>query len=326
MERRNVHRRRDSAQFQPRVTALPCRALCESRRARRGGKVLWNSWEDDAFLRDKESGRFFDPGKLHDANYYGSHLSVKGPLNVPRSAQGHPVIVQAGQSEDGRRLAGATAEVIFTPHQSLASAQEFYRDIKARAKSAGRNPNHVLVMPGVAPFVGRTEEEARRKYEELNDLILPQDAIALLNTLSGSTLDLSDYPLDGPLPPSPETEGMKSRQALIRQIADDNGFTIRQLYQWVATARGHYMIVGTLEQVADALEEWFVSEAADGFNILPPWLPGALDDFIEMVIPILQERDLFRTAYEGSTLRENLGLPYPENPWRRADPAVQAAE
>lgn len=289
-------------------------------------KALWDSWEDDAFIRDKQTGRFYDTDRLHDIDHKGAHFSVKGPLNVPRPVQGHPVVVQAGQSEAGRKLAAASAEVIFTAHQSLASAQEFYRDIKARVRAAGRDPNHVLIMPGVAPFVGRTEEEARAKYQQLNDLIVPEDGVALLNGLAGGTLDLRGYPLDGPLPKSAETEGMKSRQALIRQIADEHGFTIRQLYQWVATARGHYTVVGSVEQVADQLEKWFRHDAADGFNILPPWLPGALDDFVDLVVPELQRRGLFRTAYEGLTLRENLGLPRPANPWTAARSAVLAAE
>jgi FMN-dependent oxidoreductase (nitrilotriacetate monooxygenase family) len=289
-------------------------------------KALWDSWEDDAFIRDKETGRFYDPGKAHDIDHKGAHFSVKGPLNAPRPVQGHPVVVQAGQSEDGRKLAAHSAEVIFTAHQNLASAQEFYRDIKSRVRAAGRNPDHVLIMPGVAPFVGRTEAEAQVKYQKLNDLILPEDGVALLNGLAGQTLDLRGYPLDGPLPRSTETEGMKSRQALIRQIADEHNFTIRQLYQWVATARGHYTVVGSVEQVADQLESWFHNDAADGFNILPPWLPGALDDFVDLVIPELQRRGLFRTSYEGSTLRENLGLPRPVNPWTAARAHALAAE
>lgn len=289
-------------------------------------KALWDSWEDDAFIRDKDSGVFYDTEKVHDVDHKGKHFSVKGPLNSPRPVQGHPVIVQAGQSEDGRGLAAHSAEVIFTAHQKLETAQEFYRDIKKRVAAAGRNPNHTLIMPGVAPFVGRTEAEAREKYERLTSLIVPEDGVALLNGLAGQTLDIRGYPLDGPLPPQDVTEGMKSRQALIRQIADENGFTIRQLYQWVATARGHYTVVGTAEQVADILESWFHNEAADGFNILPPWLPGALDDFVDLVIPELQRRGLFRTAYEGSTLRENLGLPRPVNPWTASRGHAIAAE
>jgi FMN-dependent oxidoreductase (nitrilotriacetate monooxygenase family) len=278
-------------------------------------KKLWDSFEDDAFLRDKQSGRFFDPDKVHYTDHRGEHFKVRGPLNVSRSPQGHPVIVQAGQSEDGRGLAAATAEVIFTAHQRLDTAQEFYRDIKARARGLGRNPDHVLIMPGVAPFVGRTEAEAREKYDRLTSLILEEDGIALIKGLTGGTLDLTGVDLDGPLPPVGPTEGMKSRQALIRQIADENGFTIRQLYQHVASARGHFTVVGTATQIADILEDWFRNEGADGFNILPPWLPTGLTDFVDLVIPELQRRGLFRTAYEGRTLRENLGLPFPENRW-----------
>lgn len=276
-------------------------------------KKLWDSFEDDVFIRDKDSGIFFDTSKVHPALHKGDHFKVRGPLNVSRSAQGHPVIVQAGQSEDGRALAAATAEVIFTAHQRLDTAQEFYRDIKARAAANGRNPDHVLIMPGVSPFVGRTEAEAREKYERLTSLILEEDGVALIKGLTGGTLNLAGVDLDGPLPPVEPTEGMKSRQALIRQIADENGFTIRQLYQHVASARGHYTVIGSAEQVADQLQDWFENEAADGFNILPPWLPTALDDFVDLVIPELQRRDLFRTAYEGRTLRENLGLPFPIN-------------
>jgi alkanesulfonate monooxygenase SsuD/methylene tetrahydromethanopterin reductase-like flavin-dependent oxidoreductase (luciferase family) len=181
-------------------------------------------------------------------------------------------------------------------------------------------------MPGVAPFVGRTEAEAREKYDRLTSLIVEEDGVGLLNGLTGGTLDLRGYDLDGPLPPAPPTEGMKSRQALIRQIADENNFSIRQLYQWVATARGHFTIVGTPETIVDTLQEWFENEAADGFNILPPWLPTGLDDFVDLIVPELQRRGLFRTAYEGTTLRENLGLPFPVNRWTGARAAVQAAE
>ena len=289
-------------------------------------KKLWDSFEDDAFIRDKETGVFFDVDKVHFTDHQGEHFKVRGPLNVSRSAQGHPVIVQAGQSEDGRGLAAATAEVIFTAHQRLDTAQEFYRDIKARARGLGRNPDHILIMPGVSPFVGRTEAEAREKYERLTSLILEEDGIALIKGLTGGTLDLTGADLDGPLPPLDPTEGMKSRQTLIRQIADENGFTIRQLYQWIASARGHFTIVGSARQVADTLQEWFENEGADGFNILPPWQPTGLTDFVDLVIPELQRRGLFRTEYEGRTLRENLGLPFPENRWTVQRRSVHAAE
>lgn len=289
-------------------------------------KKLWDSFEDDAFIRDRETGRFFDPNKVHYTNHRGEHFKVRGPLNVSRSPQGHPVIVQAGQSDDGRGLAAQTAEVIFTAHQHIETAQEFYRDIKARARGLGRNPDHVLIMPGVSPFVGRTLDEAKEKYERLTSLIVEEDGLALIKGLTGGELDLTGADLDGPLPPAPPTEGMKSRQTLIRQIADENNFTIRQLYQWVASARGHFTIVGTPETIVDTLQEWFENEAADGFNILPPWLPTGLNDFVDLVIPELQRRGLFRTEYEGRTLRENLGLPFPQNRWTLAEGAVQAAE
>jgi FMN-dependent oxidoreductase (nitrilotriacetate monooxygenase family) len=272
-------------------------------------KALWNSWEDGALVADKTTGRFVDLDRLHPAAHRGRFFKVKGPLNVSRSPQGHPVIVQAGQSEDGRALAAAVAEVIFTAHQRLDTAQEFYRDIKSRAAANGRNPAHVLIMPGVSPFVGRTEAEAREKYDRLTSLILEEDGIALLNGLTGGTLDLNGLDLDGPLPPAPPTEGMKSRQTLIRQIADENGFTIRQLYQWIASARGHHTVIGSAEQVADRLQEWFENEAADGFNILPPYFPGGFDDFVDQVVPELQRRGLHRKEYAGTTLRDHLGLP-----------------
>ncbi len=291
-------------------------------------KKLWDSFEDDAFLRDRETGRYFDPAKVHAADHKGSHFQVKGPLNVSRSAQGHPVIVQAGQSEDGRDFAATHAEVIFTAHQRKDTAQAFYADIKARARALGRDPDQILVMPGVSPFIGRTQEEAQAKYDRLTALILPEDGVGLLNGLTGGTLDLRGYDLDGPLPPAPPTEGMKSRQALIRQIADENNFTIRQLYQHVASARGHFTILGTAETIVDTLEDWFQDGAADGFNILPPWLPTGLDDFVDLVIPELQRRGLCRTAYEGKTLRENLGLPFPQNRWAAQAPVskILAAE
>lgn len=276
-------------------------------------RALWDSFEDDAFVRDRGTGRFFDPRRVHAAGHRGEHFKVAGALNVPRSAQGHPVIVQAGQSEDRRGLAAATAEVIFTAHQRLDTAREFTRDIKARARGLGRDPSHVLVMPGVSPFVGRTEGEAQEKYERLTSLILEEDGLALLHGLTGGTLDLKGVDLDGPLPPVAPTEGMKSRQALIRQIADDNGFSVRQLYQHVASARGHLTVVGTPQSIADTLQEWFEGEAADGFDILPPWLPAGLTDVVDLVIPELQRRGLFRKAYEGRTLRENFGLPFPVN-------------
>lgn len=278
-------------------------------------KQLWDSWEDDAFLHDKERGVFYDKSKVHTIDHKGKYFKVKGPLNIARPPQGHPVIVQAGQSEPGKELAARSAEVVFTARQSLADAQAFYRDLKSRLKKYGRHPDELKIMPGVAPFVAKTEEEARAKYQALNDLIRPEDGLALLSALSGNTVDLSQYPLDAPLPELPPTQGMVSRQSLIQEIARQHNFTLRQLYQWVASARGHWTLIGTPSQIADELQLWFENEAADGFNILPPTTPDGLNDFVDLVIPELQRRGLFRTEYEGKTLRENLGLDRPQNPW-----------
>ncbi|WP_437293509.1 LLM class flavin-dependent oxidoreductase [Sorangium sp. So ce426] len=273
---------------------------------------LWDSWEDDAFLRDKASGAYYDPAKLHRLDHKGKFFSVRGPLNIPRPPQGHPVIVQAGSSEAGRELAAETAEVIFTAQQTLEDAQAFYADVKGRMARYGRHPDQLKIMPGVFPVVARTESEARAKYQELQDLILPEVGLSLLSGLSGG-VDLSAYPVDGSLPELPETNNNKSRQALMFDIARKRNLSIRELYLWVAGARGHWTIVGSVEQIADQLEAWFTQGGADGFNVMPPWLPGGLDDFIELVIPELRRRGLFRTEYEGRTLRENLGLARPAN-------------
>jgi alkanesulfonate monooxygenase len=275
-------------------------------------KALWDSWEDDAFLRDKESGVYFDPDKLHIPNHKGEHFSVRGPLNIARPPQGYPVIIQAGSSEDGKNLAAKTAEVIFTAQQTLAEAQAFYTDVKGRLVKYGRSPDSLKIMPGVFPIIGKTEQEAADKFAQLQELIDPQVGLGLLSTMIGG-FDLSGYPVDGPLPDLPETNGGKSRQKLLTELAHRENLTIRQLYLSIAGARGHKQIFGTPEQIADFLEDWFVNGGADGFNIMPPYLPGGLDDFVNLVIPELQRRGLFRTEYEGRTLRENLGLPRPVN-------------
>ena len=278
---------------------------------------LWDSWEDDAFTRDKTSGQFFDPAKLHAPNHRGKHFSVEGALNVARPPQGYPVIVQVGQSEPGLNLAARTAEVVFTAQQNLQDAQAFYRDLKGHLPKFGRTADQLKIMPGVSVYVAPTEAQAQAKLKQLNDLIHPQAGLALLAGLSGG-VDLSKYPLDGPFPELPKTVGWVSRQQMMVDIARQHSFSIRQLYQWVATARGHWTIVGTPVQVVDQLQACFENEAADGFNILPPVLPGSLDDFVDLIIPELQRRGLFRTEYEGNTLRENLGLARPEN--RHATP------
>ncbi|MES2205916.1 MAG: LLM class flavin-dependent oxidoreductase [Pseudomonadota bacterium] len=276
-------------------------------------KGLWDSWEDDAFIRDRESGIYFDPEKLHTLNHKGKHFSVKGPLNVARPPQGYPVIIQAGASEAGRDLAARTAEVIFTANQTLEDAQAFYSDVKGRLAEVGRHPDSLKIMPGVFPVIGRTEEEAKEKYEYLQSLIHPSVAWGILKR-HYKGVDLSSYSLDDLAPPLPEdTNGNKSRLKLVKDLTTRNHLTLRQLYLAVATARGHRTIVGSPESIADQIAEWFLNGAADGFNIMPPILPVGLNDFVQLVVPILQKRGLFRTEYEGKTLRENLGLERPVN-------------
>jgi len=279
---------------------------------------LWDTWEDDAVVRDRSTGYFIDPDKVRDLDHRGRFYKVKGPLNIPRPVQGHPVIVQAGSSEAGKELAARTAEVIFTAQQTLEEAQAFYRDVKGRLAKYGRAGDQLKIMPGVQPYVARTEEEAKAKYKELEDLIHPEIGLGLLSGLTGGLVDLTEYDLDGPLPELPETNGNRSRQILVYDIARRRNFTIRDLYKWVAGARGHWTIVGNPVQIADQLQEWFENEAADGFNIMPPVLPRDIDDFVELVVPELQRRGLFRTAYEGRTLRENLGLQRPSIQHRAA--------
>ena len=271
---------------------------------------LWNSWEDEAFLRDKESGLFFDPDKLHVLDHKGRHFEVRGPLNVSRSPQGHPVVIQAGSSEVGQELAARTAEVVFTAQRTLQEAQKFYAELKGRLAKYGRAPDDLKIMPGVFPVVGRTEAEASEKFEELQNLIHPELGLALLSSHIGK-FDLSSYPLDGPLPDLPVTNASQSRQQLLVDLARRENLTIRQLYLRVAGARGHWQLIGTAEQIADELEERFLKFGADGFNVMPPTVPGGLDDFIELVIPELRRRGLFRSEYEGRTLRANLGLKFP---------------
>jgi len=274
---------------------------------------LWDSWADDAFTRDKASGQYYDPAKLHVLNHSGEHFKVKGPLNVARSPQGRPVIVQAGSSETGRELAAQTAEVVFTAQTSLANAQAFYSDLKGRLAKFGRTPDSLKIMPGVFVVVGETEALAREKFEAFQALVEPEVGVALLGRMLGN-FDLSGYPLDGPLPELPLTDsGQQSRQKLLTELAGRENLSLAELGRKIAGGRGHYSLIGTPVQIADQLQEWFEQGAADGFNVLVPHLPGGLEDFADHVVPELQRRGLFRTEYEGTTLRENLGLEKPAN-------------
>ena len=272
---------------------------------------LWDTWEDDAFVFDKQDGLFFDPAKLHFLNHKGKHYQVRGPVMIQRSPQGRPVIVHAGQSEAGRSLAAECAEVVFSVEQNIEKAREFYADLKARAARCGRSPNSILIMPGVQAVVGRSKAEAEDKYEQIQSLIHPELGVAMLSDMVG--VELSSYPLDGPLPEVPVINSQQGRQKVVVEMARRENLTIRQLYKRVAGQRAHRTVCGTASEIADSLEHWYKTGAADGFNILSLTYPDGLIDFVDGVIPELQRRDIFRTAYEGRTLRENLGLPRPAN-------------
>jgi FMN-dependent oxidoreductase (nitrilotriacetate monooxygenase family) len=272
---------------------------------------LWDSWADDAFIRDVESGVYFDPEKLHTLNWKGEHFKVKGPLNIARPVQGWPVIVQAGASEAGRQIAAETAEAVFTGQTNIAEARKFYADVKGRMAKVGRSPDHMKILPGVFVVVGDTVEAARAKKRKLDSLVHPDSGIASLSVALGT--DVSGFDLDGPLPEIPPTNASQSgRQRLVDMAARDN-LTVRQLAQIVGGSYGALEVVGTPETIVDQMEEWFSTSACDGFNVMFPFVPEGLDDFVDRVIPELQRRSLFRKEYEGKTLRENLGLPRPEN-------------
>ncbi len=285
---------------------------------------LWDSWEDEALVADAESGVFADTDLIHAIDHVGQHFSVAGPLNTARSPQGRPVYVQAGSSEDGRAFAARWAEAIFTAHQTLGNAQEFYGDVKQRARANGRNPDQVKVLPGISPFIGSTTKEAEELHEEFSNLTQPAYSIEQLKRMTGA--DLSSYDLDGPFPreviDDSGERGVGSRFQVVLDIIDREQPTIRQLLHRLAGARGHRVVAGTPEYVADEMQRWYESGAADGFNVMPPWLTGGFDVFVEEVVPILRRRGLFRTEYDGSTLREHYGLDrpasqYTTNPYSR---------
>jgi FMN-dependent oxidoreductase (nitrilotriacetate monooxygenase family) len=271
---------------------------------------LWDSWADDAIIRDVESGIFFDPAKLHVLNHKGEYLSVRGPFNIARPVQGWPVIVQAGASEPGRQLAAETAEVVFASGVPLHVAQAFYTDVKGRAERAGRNPDHVKVLPGAMVVVGDSVEQARAKRLHLDSLVHYDSAIASLSTWLGH--DAAKFDPDAPLPEVPDTNQSKSGRERVIALARREGLTVRQLAQRFG-GYADQAFVGTPETIADEMEEWLESRACDGFNVMFPYLPEGLDDFCDRVVPELQRRGLFRREYPGSTLRDTLGLPRPGN-------------
>lgn len=275
---------------------------------------LWDSWEDDAFVRDKAAGRYYDPDKLHVLDHHGEHFSVRGPLNVARSPQGRPVLVQAGSSETGRALAAESAELVFTAQPSLAAARAFYADLKRRLAAHGRAEDALRVLPGAYVVVAASEAEAQEKHAQFQELVAPEVGIALLSRMLGN-FDLSGYPHDAPLPELPPTEtGQRSRQQLLTELAAGENLTLTQLGRRIAGGRGHYSLVGTPKRIADEMQAWFEEGAADGFNVLVPHLPGGIEDVAALLVPELQRRGLFRREYQGRTLREHLGLARPAHP------------
>lgn len=277
---------------------------------------LWDSFEDQAFLRDKASGIWFDREKMHFLDHAGAHFKVRGPLNVARAPQGWPVIAQAGSSEPGRELAARTADVVFTAQTEIEAAREFYADVKGRTARFARTPDDIKIMPGITPVIGHTEAEAREKYEELQALLPDDVALAALARFTRG-IDIFSYPLHGPMPDLPEANSAKSRQALIMTMARRGNLSLIQTARAISAAQGHRVLVGTVDYIASEMEEWLKKDAADGFCVICNYYPGPFRDFAEMVIPELQRRGIFRTAYEGRTLRENLGLKVPGNRYAR---------
>src|SRR6201988_3489597 len=271
---------------------------------------LWDSWADEAFIRDVDNGIYFDPSKLHVLGHKGDYLSVRGPLNIARPVQGWPVIVQAGASEAGRQLAAETAEAVFTAQSSIAVARAFYADVKGRAEKAGRLRDHIKILPGCFVVVGDSVEEARAKRAKLDSLVHYANGIGSLSIALGH--DASKFDPDGPLPEIPESNASKSGRQRTIDLAARENLTVRQLAQRLGGYSGLAM-VGTPKTIADEMEEWLTTEGSDGFTVQFPYLPGGLDDFVERVVPELQRRGIFRREYEGTTLRENLGLPRPKN-------------
>jgi FMN-dependent oxidoreductase (nitrilotriacetate monooxygenase family) len=276
---------------------------------------LWDSWDDAAALGDKERGVWGDEQKVYPPRHIGRYFRVEGALNVPRPPQGYPLLVQAGSSEDGKSLAARYAEAVFTAQQTLEDAQTFYADLKARAQALGRDPATIQILPGLVPVIGSSEAEARALDEELDRLIKPEHAkrqLAQILRVPERELDL-DAELPGDLPDEDAIEGAKSRYTLIVNLARRERLTVRQLIGRLGGGRGHRTFAGTPEQVADAMQHWWENGAADGFNIMPAVLPSGLRIFVDQVVPILQRRGLFRSEYEGATLRENYGLSRPIN-------------
>jgi FMN-dependent oxidoreductase (nitrilotriacetate monooxygenase family) len=276
---------------------------------------LWDSWDDGAVVADKATGVFLDASKVRELNHKGRFFSVKGPLNIERSPQGNPVIIQAGGSPPGQELSARSADLVFSVVQDPGAAKVAYDDLKQRVVKHGRSPEHVPILPGVMPVIGDTEQHAKEKLSLLQSWLTSTNAITLVSQRLGH--DISGYPLDGPVPDFPQhTERGQAFSKTLLDMARREKMTLRDLYNVTAAARGHWVICGTPQRIADTMEEWFTGGMADGFIVMPPYFPGAFDDFVDLVVPELQRRGLFRREYSGSTLRDHLGL---QRPARRQD-------
>ncbi|WP_249120297.1 LLM class flavin-dependent oxidoreductase [Plastoroseomonas hellenica] len=273
---------------------------------------LWDSFEDGALIRDKASGDYIDPAKLHFLDHRGRHFTVRGPLNMARCPQGRPIVSQAGSSDAGMELAARTADLVFTAQSDMSEAQAFAADLKARAARHGRDPAHVKVMPGLMTIIGRTEAEAQQKYEALQRLLDDTNAMRLLARLCGD-LDIHSLPPDAPLPELPPSNAAKARQRHLMEKAKRENLSIIQVARYLGTSLGHQLLVGTPARIADSMEAWLREGACDGFTLMFPYYPTPLEDFVALVVPELQRRGLFRTEYRGHTLREHLGIPVPPN-------------
>lgn len=285
------------------------------RRAREFFEVvtgLWDSWDDDALVRDRVSGIFYHPAKRHKLNHHGEFFSCRGELNIARPPQGWPVIVQAGSSDVGKELAAETAEIVFTAQPDIERGIAFARDLKSRLGTYDRLNPGIIVMPGLCPFLGRTDEEARAKFDHLQSLIHPRLGVSMLSDLLGG-YDLSGYDIEGPLPELPPSNGNQSRRKLIESLAYGEGLNIRQLYERMVVSRGHAVVIGSYRTVAELMAEWLDRGAADGFNVMPPLFPGGLVEFVDHVVPELQRLGIYKRAYREGTLRDKLGLARPES-------------
>jgi FMN-dependent oxidoreductase (nitrilotriacetate monooxygenase family) len=280
-------------------------------------KGLWDSWEEDSMVMDKATGKFIDAAKLHVLNHRGKFFTVKGPLNITRPPQGYPVLMQAGASHSGMNFAASLADVVFTVQQNKDTAIAFANRLKTVAEQQyRRDPRHLKVMPGICPVVGSTEAEAKAKLAEIGALTDPVYAMKVLSERMGT--DLSSYPLDGPVPELPPSTIMQGHAITLVETARRRNMTVRELRDFVGVSMGHKLMCGTPEQIADEMEEWFQEGAADGFNLLPPYFPGAFEGFADEVVPVLRKRGLFRTDYTGQMLREHLGIPRPEHPAKQS--------